>query len=442
MSYIPLGNVTAPEYGWVTAKADEKGFFDKRNQDYFKETGRYVDPSWDGWTHSGQSYQNQMRDINRVAQAKAKANFSFDTMDIASGKRRPGSLDLSSKRKIPSWEYYKNGPLGGIWQDNSIAGSLNRVATRRAALSNPNRFQGGVTDKTLDLGNPFNYTDPELQRYMDGPNANIMYRMSGDRMELSGNNTSKTWGGEDLADEVAQWYKQHNTDPNFDSNYGSLVSKNGNQYTFDKDGVATNYFYTPYDVAIHGTKQGGIANQDINFWNDKPFYDNGFLSTIDPGTKALGSETTSLGVKTPPKSGGLFGGGGLLSTLAGVGLNFLAPGAGTIFNGAINAGKVLDGPGSMNRTNPFAGFNPYETPNSNVKNTTTGNGTTPNILNPGTGGSNQTTTSLNKFNWNNEDFNVQNNGLYKQNGDLAYNREDNTGTSQLGQAYNTYLGTL
>lgn len=431
-----LGYTSSPEYGWVVAKEDPKAYWGKRDADYYAQTGKHIDPSWQGWNYLDQNKvslaNKNYTDANKVLTSLSgwnKANFGT-----------PKAPNLTSNS--PSWQRditkdpfgWYNNPTTSIGQRASANKILNPITPPRYD------YQGNVTQKTLDLANPNNYDNPELTRYYDGPNANMNYRVSKDRVDLWGNNTSKTRGGEDLVNEVAKYYQMKNTDPHFADTYGSLVGKNGNQYTFNKNGINSNYFYTPYDLAISGNSNGDIANQDISYWKDKPFYDNGFLSTSDPGTRKLGTETNEIGYSTPKTGGGSFLGGllkGLPMSLA----------LGAIPGGwVVGAAKGLDGlldPDKPEKVNVFKGNFLDGAPKASFGTGVPEYGTnaTPNILNPGTGGSNQTTTSLNKFKWNNTDYNISDGSLYNPNGTLAYNK-NSTGSTELGNAYNTYLGTL
>lgn len=435
--YTKLGENTQNAYGWVVAKNKSDEYYKKRNDTYKAQTGKTVHSSWNGWTPEGNSYQGTSNTRANNSQNKvsndAQKGYGINAQKGTTVPQWAKQADLSKPMTFADMMRLDQNKVGMPSTDGGLAnmgnmGNLNPVKYN---------YDGHVTQKTMELSNPNNYYNPELERYYDGPNANMNYRMSKDQIVLSGNNTSKTRGGEDLSDIIAKYYKGRNSP--LISGYGNFVAKNGNKYTFNKDGINKDYHYTPYDTAISGNAQGQIANQELSYWNDKAFYDNGFLSEQDPGTRQLGKETTTIGYSRPSKSGGFFGKlGGLLPKLA---LN-LIPG-GQFVSAAITAGELLD-PDKPGKSNVYKGNFLEGAPTFNFGNGTTNGGTntTPNIQNPGTGGSQQTTQAMNKFNWNNVDYNVSGNNLYAPSGNLAYNKSTNTGSTQLGTAYNTYLGTL
>lgn len=200
------------------------------------------------------------------------------------------------------------------------------------------------------------------------------------------------------------------------------------------------------------------------------------ISAIATGgmSGALGAAGTGVGTSLGQGAAGLLGGGatgGLASngfmsglstfgnglwdsTLGGLGTPTEAfPGAG-LGSGATNysLGSMASNLGSSIMSNPMGAINQVGKLSSMF-----GSGApsqiTPNIQNPGTGGSNQTTSSLNSYNWNNvpTSNNYTQGNMYSQlptdiNGKSILtdgkNQGNSSSTTQVSQPYGTYLGTL
>lgn len=481
MGTTKVASFTTPKYGWITAKPDEKEF--ESNQ-----AAHGVSRQLQGFYGDTARIRNATRAANALNAGLAHHNY-FGVRQAYQAQDMSGvPIADTTIRRLYGLGYDESMDSIKKWlQANSRPGGADAAMRKNPlqfpGMSNPYlpwNTQGYITEKANMLANPMNYKDPTLQRYYDGPNGDMTYYPYMHELEVGGNNSSYEQGGETNLRNVARYYASLAKDP---ASYGTVTNAAdiaGNNFvknlTFNKDGTNSNYYFTPYDYATSGVN-GDTLKADPNWWKkDASLYKYGdkmgFLSQGNPldfGTQNLGTETNNIYLNDKKPSGGGFLGGGLLSTLATGALNWALPGAGTVvglINGLGNAGSAIgdvmnpDKGGSAPWNNPFYNWKPEGQPQVNwskignfgsntagsnggaTNSTLDGGNTTPNIQNPGTGGSNQTTSSLNKFNWNNVDYSVNNGGLFDPSGKMAWNTNNNTGSTQLGNAYNTYLGSL
>jgi len=453
---VKIGSITTPKYGWVTAKADKNSFtgFDKAQAEYKRLTGGNFQGA--GWNAKGKqllSWYDKNKGATKATGISDPTTGMNPWQKANDGLR--GNDPWSRANTTPRATFDNPSP----WKPTT--GAFQNIEAQDHYRNEPLDWQGHVSNTTKALANPNYYNNPELQRYYDGPNDNVQYEF-GDYSGIthSGDNTSKTLGGEDNVNNVRDWFKNNRSDPSLGT-YSSMSGTSDPLVQKMQFGDKS-FYYTPYDYAIAGLN-GKLPNQDMSYWNSAKYYDPGsqigsgsktpygFLTSTDPtmaGVNNLGTETTDVSYHNNDTGGSW---GDMIGSIGAAGMGFI-PG----MQGVALAGMPLMGiPGTIGNlasmangqngpANPFNSYKPDTGPNFSGTTTpsTGGQTTVPNIMNPGTGGSNQTTSSLNKFNWNNVDYNVQGNNLFSPKGDLAWNGDNNTGTSPLGNAYKSYLGQL
>lgn len=494
--YTDIGSFSTPQYGWVVAKQDKANFagFDKAAAEYKRITGKSVDPMYMQWDSNGR----HLMDWYEANKGKAAGSYApstkrvglYDTNIDSSGRIIDFSKKVSSNPLgggIGNWELpgrkttYDNPTMYGPYNKKSSIMGPSPIGKYRSPYAddfkpttmqdflwergNSHDYQAGDDNKLLestkDLVNPNYYWNPQLQRYVDGPNPSMVtFRPDKGTVKYdAAGNASYLRGGETNVQNVADYFNSNNSRDL--SSYGTYLNalSTSNPYVdqlnFNKDGTQSSYYFTPYDYAISGVAgddgSGHMANKDLSYWQNSGLvnYNNkvGFLSSYDPSgisDSNLGKENTNLRWRIGGKPGGLFG-GGLAGSILSLGMSALGfPGVGMAF---VNGAKAIGGMNSEKSSPDYSNISfdsepatpSFGTGVPNIMGATT---PTPNVLNPGTGGSNETTSSLNKFNWNNVDYSVGGNGLFDPKGKLAWDTTNNTGTTQLGNAYNTYLGAL
>ena len=228
------------------------------------------------------------------------------------------------------------------------------------ALRKAQQLEGTVDFQTLMQANPLFYENAFLTRYKDSPNVSLVSRNGGPwETYHRASNISKTRGGEDLADEVFQYYMNRAKAGELGQDWANVE---GNDYLRQGTFGGQQAYFTPYEYAIQGIPTGSGKNVRTNIASLSPEYWEqqgnlqklgdqwGFVTSANPFaepvtyetmTQPKGSKTfvptpvTTIGenqrvgpekvsyIQKTSGGGGLFGGGGLgslLTTAAQIGL--------------------------------------------------------------------------------------------------------------------------
>lgn len=240
-------------------------------------------------------------------------------------------------------------------------------------LRNALRTEGSVDFQRLMQSNPLFYENAALTRYTDGPNVSLVSRDGGPFTTYHRHsNISRTMGGEDLADDVFQYYQNRATQGLLGNEWNPVE---GNQYVTQGLFNDAQAYFTPYQYAIHGIPVGegrqtltNISSLSPEFWeaqgNLQRIGDNwGFVTSTNPFAQGGGvnqqvaPETVKFVEKT---SGGGLLDSGVMSLLT-TGAQFLAGGANPLTWGLgakalgwpsllSSASGLLEGSGSSPRT--------------------------------------------------------------------------------------------
>jgi len=223
------------------------------------------------------------------------------------------------------------------------------------------------------LSDPKSWSNPYLSRYYDGPNASQVSFKGGPWSAVGATNRSKEWGGEDLADDVFEYYKSIARPGQLGGVVGALSENPYAKAVTFNDQQA---YFTPYDYAIHGVTPSGslrteISALDPRFWQTQgnlqqlPDGTWGFITGTNPyaggsnPTQTLDPENVALQYKYN-KSGGMFGGG--FGGLLGKAMSFVNPWLGV-------PGMVAAGASMLDKDKPNApsstGFQPTVAPQWN-----------------------------------------------------------------------------
>lgn len=242
-------------------------------------------------------------------------------------------------------------------REGGLPGGFNNPATTPLFGPRDQRasFRGSAFLASFD---PNLYGNATLNRYFEGSNPNLI-SMNG--MPWQGVNDAKNYswsrGGEFLADEAFNYYKNKST-PGMAGTNWTPVGTNSNLLSGTFDGRQS--FFTPYEYAIKGipdeqAKITNISAADPNFWAQQGNLQNinnqwGFVTQQDPyagmasSNLALQPDTLTATLRQK-KGGGFFN--SLINALPSIGLGLLGgiPAlAGTNF-GAIASG--VQGIGSV-----------------------------------------------------------------------------------------------
>lgn len=222
-------------------------------------------------------------------------------------------------------------------KEGGLPGGFNNPATTPVFDDRDTRsmFKGSAFLASFD---PNLYGNATLNRYFEGSNPNLL-SMNG--MPWQGVNDPKNYswsrGGEFLADEAFQYYKNKST-PGMAGTNWAPVGTNSNLLTGTFDGRQS--FFTPYEYAIKGipdeqAKVTNISAADPNFWAQQGNLQNinnqwGFVTQQDPyaglASSNLALQPDTLTATLRQKKGGGFL-SGLLNSIPSLGLS-LIPGVG------------------------------------------------------------------------------------------------------------------
>ncbi len=220
-------------------------------------------------------------------------------------------------------------PLSTVNLGNNPEWTRNRLAT---VLANDRlQMEGVLPEYVRQLANPASWSNPYLSRYYDGPNASQVSFKGGPWSAIDATNRSKTWGGEDFADDVFAYYKSIASPGRIGANISNLVE---NPYARSVQFNEQQAYFTPYDYAIHGvTPENELGTQisslDPRFWQERGnlqqlpdgtwgfvTQDNPFAGGANP-TTTLSPENVALKYKYNKSSGPLGGGfGSILGKVA------------------------------------------------------------------------------------------------------------------------------
>ena len=281
--------------------------------------------------------------------------------DLRNLRKTYGASDFQNAMDAINMAQYVNprSTTNNIFDNTqSNLGGYSSAANR--ALTNAQRLEGAVDFQRLMQSNPLYYENPYLTRYTDSPNVSLVSRDGGPFTTYHRHsNISKTRGGEDLADEVFQYYMNLAKPGELGQDWTNV---DGNQYVRQGTFGGQQVYFTPYDYAIHGIPVGtgreavtNISSLSPEYWEQQGNLQKigdqwGFITATNPYAgpvtyedlvKAPGSKTfspttvTTSGenqvvspetvkyVQKTSGGGGLFGGGGLgslLTTAAQIGL--------------------------------------------------------------------------------------------------------------------------
>lgn len=291
-----------------------------------------------------------------------------------SGVRRQFGRDAfrTAMDAVNMAQYREPAPVTTIYDIGNR--SLTDYSSQAAnTLRNALRTEGSVNFQRLMQSNPLFYENAALTRYTDSPNVSLVSRDGGPFTVYDrGNNTSRTLGGEDLADEVFQYYQNRAVQGLLGNEWNPVE---GNQYVMQGLFNDAPAYFTPYQYAIHGIPVGegrqtltNISSLSPEFWetqgNLQRIGDNwGFVTSTNPFAQGggvnqqIGPETVKFVEKT---SGGGLLDGGLMSLLT-TGAQFLAGGPNPLTWGLgakalgwpsllSSASGLLEGSGSSPRT--------------------------------------------------------------------------------------------
>lgn len=260
-------------------------------------------------------YYKQLEDLysqNKIT----RDQFLKDTMQLDA---RRYLLGKSMLREEPG----KMTPLDSGWGGGSPADIASQHRMGEQFRSTPleplylqTRAEGRVPLSNFLQGDPQNYENAVLKGYIEGPNPSLV-SFGGPFNADERTNQSKVLGGEDLANDVFEYYKSKSQP----GALGSTWNPTGNPNV--KSGFFNNQqsFFTPYDYAISGIynptlQKTELGNLDPNYWLNQGNLQNvnnqwGFLTPQDPfasvadPNRLLDRERVTTKLKT--QSDGLLG---------------------------------------------------------------------------------------------------------------------------------------
>lgn len=221
------------------------------------------------------------------------------------------------------------------------------VGSRGSALNTIHRqylAEGNTDLDTLLKADPQNYANAVLKGYIEGPNASLRSFDGNAFRAVPSTNRSKTLGGEDLANDVFEYYRSRASDGQAGTNWAATSNPFVLQGTFNNQQA----FFTPYDYAVTGRfnptlDRTQLANLDPNYWLNQGNLQSinnqwGFVTSQDPfaaltdPTRLLDKENTSI--RLTKTSGGFLG-------------NLLSPETLTGLAGAFFGVPMLSLPGTI-----------------------------------------------------------------------------------------------
>lgn len=244
--------------------------------------------------------------------------------------------ELNPFANIPGLNVSKsNGVMSSVYDSAMKSGATQyggqKITDADKAAWNARQTQKveGITPfQTQILRNPNYYQNPSLTRYFDGPNADLWTGRkisSWSTKPGDGSNRSMELGGEVLADDVFNFYKNR-------SQQGTLADSGeleNNPYSRKVSFNGNNSYFTPYQYAIHGNEGSmntNVSAKDPNYWKNSGNLQQldgqwGFVTNDDPtGNMTLSPETVDYWQKYKKKSG-MFGGG--FGSVLGLGMSAL-----------------------------------------------------------------------------------------------------------------------